>query len=171
MNEWEELVGDFKWMDSQFVQRDVSICFVTSRLRAVKEADTKGRAKLLQLSFEDFLEVLVRVATRKALPTDDEVRKAGYEDGSEHLFQLKLEPKAWSAFLVSHNVPWGAKPLQPLHRALDHLIASMFRAVSKGKSSVSFKGKLSEAQVRAFQAQVKAFQASARAEREPAIVA
>ena len=48
-------------------------CFVFSRLRCVDEESERGKRKVLQLSFEDFLEALVRLATLKPLPTRAEL--------------------------------------------------------------------------------------------------
>ena len=74
MDEWMSLLHDFDLLDTQLTERDATRCFVYARLRAIKESTTKGRAKLLQLSFEDSLEAIVRLATFKALPTDADVR-------------------------------------------------------------------------------------------------
>lgn len=73
-DEWSTLLNDFDLLDTQLTERDANRCFIYSRLRVIKESTTKGRAKLLQLSLEDFYECLVRLATMKALPTDADVR-------------------------------------------------------------------------------------------------
>ena len=86
--------------------------------------------QVLQLSFEDFLEALVRAACRKALPTAEHVREAGCADGGELLLRIRESPTQWSAFLDSHSVEWGAEPLQPTHLAVGHLLAWMIRTIS-----------------------------------------
>ena len=48
-----------------FQQREGVLCFVFSRLRVVDEESERGKRRLNSLSFEDFLEAVVRVATMK----------------------------------------------------------------------------------------------------------
>ena len=47
---------DLRLADRALTQRFVTLIFVWSRMRVVDEASAKERARLLQLSFEDFLE-------------------------------------------------------------------------------------------------------------------
>ena len=58
-DEWQELVDHLGLVDSQFAERQAGLCFILSRMRTTLESTTQGRAKVLQLSFEDFLEALV----------------------------------------------------------------------------------------------------------------
>ena len=51
--------------DQAFQQREGVLCFVFSRLRVVDEESERGKRRLNSLSFEDFLEAVVRVATMK----------------------------------------------------------------------------------------------------------
>jgi len=130
-DEWQEMLDRLGWIDSQFGERDCSLCFILSRMRTVRESALNGRAKVLQLSFEDFLEALVRVAVRKALPTDEEVRQSGLSDGGELILSLQIEPALWSAFLASHDAPLNQTPPQPAHRAIAHLLSLMMRQVGR----------------------------------------
>ena len=59
-DEWQKMMAELQLIDGQFADRDATWCFVSSRLRVRNESTTRGRAKLLQLSFEDFLEVWIR---------------------------------------------------------------------------------------------------------------
>lgn len=61
------------------------LCFVFSRWRIVDEESERGKPKLSTLSFEDFLEALVRVATMKALPTYAELALLGARDAGTFL--------------------------------------------------------------------------------------
>ena len=79
-DEWMSLLKDLRFFDDAFQQREGTLCFVFSRLRCVDEESERGRRKLLQLSFEDFLEALVRLATVKALPTMQELQHTGHHD-------------------------------------------------------------------------------------------
>lgn len=132
INEWNELMADLELVTAIFTERDARMCFVWSRMRVVKESEAKSRKKLLQLGMEDFLEAIVRVATMKALPTDKDVEASGCADGGEFLLSLELgDPDEFDDFLQKNNPRnhrWRGKPLQPVHRAVDHLIAMIVRA-------------------------------------------
>ena len=144
MDEWLELLEDLGWLDAQFGERLASLCFVLSRLRVCVEAELKGRTKLLQLSYEDWLEALVRVAASKALPTDNECENANVADGGE--FMIRLQSQGYSAFFSRVDLTlcssfrlmldedagplWGGLARQPAHRALEHLLTWMVRQMS-----------------------------------------
>ena len=72
--EYFNFVHHFDLLDATFTRREAAVCFVRSRMAVVNEL--KSRTKLMQLSFVDFLEVLVRIAGAKALPTDDLLHSA-----------------------------------------------------------------------------------------------
>ena len=62
LDEWQDLMADLGWVDGQFGERLVAWTFAFSRMRVIAEASAFGRARVLQLSYEDFLEALTRVA-------------------------------------------------------------------------------------------------------------
>jgi hypothetical protein len=144
MDEWFELLEDLGWLDAQFGERLAGLCFVFSRLRVCVEAELKGRIKMLQLSYEDWLEALVRVAASKALPTDAECENANVVDGGE--FMIMLQTQGYSAFFSRVDLTlcssfrlmmdedagplWGGLARQPAHRALEHLLTWMVRQMS-----------------------------------------
>lgn len=130
IEEYRDLMLDLGFIDSQFAERDATWCFVMSRMRTVSEAELKGRIKLLQLQFEDFLEALVRIASLKALPTDEEVRREGCVDAGHLILSFEaLPPQRLIDFLESHDVPRG-QPLQPIHRAVEQLVTLICRTIS-----------------------------------------
>ena len=67
--EWMRMLKDLHFLDEAFQQREGTLCFVFSRMRCVDEESERGKKKIKHLSFEDFLEAMVRVSTMKALPT------------------------------------------------------------------------------------------------------
>ena len=130
INEWRELLDDLEFIDRQFNEREARMCFVWSRMRVIREGDPKSRKKLLQLSFEDFLEAIVRVATMKALPTDKDIKQAGCHDAGEFYLRMIVEcPNRVAPFIESRE-PSFEMPLQRTHRAVDHLIAIMVRMLT-----------------------------------------
>lgn len=109
-----------KIYDEDFTGKDATLCFIWSRMLAVDETDV---AKQTQLSFEDFLEALARVAGLKVWPTDDEVAAYGYGNSGTHLLRLESEsPVAFAAMMRYRDPQWGAAPVrQSLARCVDHL--------------------------------------------------
>ena len=83
--------------------------------------------ELLQLSREGgmgFCEALVRVSVLKALPTAEEISRAGFETAYEHLEYLERRSKEkYARFLEENAVPWGAAPSQPVERCVRGLIS------------------------------------------------
>ena len=65
----------------------------------INEQTRKGRSKLIQLTYEDFLEVIVRWAYRKALPTDEELNKYECKHAGEFLASLDAVPGKLTALI------------------------------------------------------------------------
>ena len=63
-------------------------------------------AQLMHLTFEDFLEMLVRLASAKAMPTDEELQQAGARDGGAFLLEFRQSPADLDAWLA-HATPPG----------------------------------------------------------------
>ena len=149
--EWQELIGGLGWTDGQFTEREAGLCFILARMRVAVEKTTPGRAKLLQLSFEDFLEALVRVAVTKALPTDDECKAAVAADGGELMMRLHAgEQSVLVAFVDAHDVAWGVRQVQRPDRAVHHLVTWMLRRIDGKPSGPTSDLKLTAQEVKIF---------------------
>ena len=85
--------------------------------------------KLENLCFEDFLDALTRVATMKALPTDEELEDEGAPDAGEFLLELRKLPDQKKSWLVDHARRWDEALNQPIERAVHHLIMLIVRTV------------------------------------------
>lgn len=127
IDEWHQIVLDCNLIDTQFGLDDATGSFIWSRMRAIVESADASRAKIIQLSFEDFLEALVRVAAAKAMPTDSDLEEAGAADSGQYLLDLERDPGRREKFLVSRDVHWSLPPLQPHWRAVDHLLNYLAR--------------------------------------------
>ena len=132
-DEWTAIVADLGLVDTQFTLLESVACFAWCRMRVVDESSDASRPKLVQLSFEDFLEALVRVATAKAMPTDADLEAAQYSDAGRYLLALRDDPARHDAFLLSRNAHWTLPPLQPPWRQLEHLLSLVARLL-KGTS-------------------------------------
>ena len=67
-SEWAKLLKDLNMYDAVFTPREGTLAFIWSRMKVIEEQSKASRRKLLHLSFEDFLEAIVRLSTMKALP-------------------------------------------------------------------------------------------------------
>lgn len=152
--EYRDFLLDCGVIDAQFVEREANWSFVSARMRVIKEATERGRAKLLQLGFEDFLESLVRIASVKAMPFLEDAETAGCVDAGEYLVKLHLEGGVpLKSFLSTHAVPLGAPLPQPIHLAVNALVTFLLRTImvtSGGKSVDAPEVKISAADCKAF---------------------
>ena len=134
VDEWREMIVDLGFLDECFTQREVTLCFVWARLRSHDEQSEKGWRKTTNLSFEDFLEAFVRVATMKSLPTDEMIEAAGAADAGEFLLSMQDDdPAEHHAFVAANQRQWddgvNGKLGQPVARCVDHLCMLMVRTV------------------------------------------
>jgi hypothetical protein len=137
--EWQRLTRDLRLLDESFTPRLATLCFTWSKMRVIDESSLKGRAKLLHLSFEDFLEALVRMACMKGLPFDEEIAESECVDAGEFILELMCYPKLYEAFCRERASGWDEEPLQPVARCLEHLIQVIVRTVegsTKGKDNM-----------------------------------
>ena len=73
-------------------------------ISAMDESSVKGRANTLQLYFEDFLEVIVRLAHMMALPTAEELTQTGLPHAGQFLDALKEAPDEEQQFKLSRTL-------------------------------------------------------------------
>ena len=113
---------------------EAMLYFVFSRMRVIDELDVQSRAKMVNISFEDFLEVLIRIAARKVWPDDDETRaeceargeSCDAEDIRWHSAEVifKLQHTATTAlndFVERHREP-TAPPQPAIWERMENLI-------------------------------------------------
>ena len=149
--EWTRLTKDLRLVSPQFTSRHATLCFVWSRMRVVDEAKASSRARMVHLTFEDFLEALVRVACMKSFPTDRQIEQAGCADAGHFLLQLQCYPSLHAEFVAEHAQHWYSEPRQPACRCVDHLIALIIRTV-EGSTEGSNNLILTRGEAKAFMA-------------------
>ena len=137
--EWKNFILDLELYDAvDFTAREASLTFAWSRLREIDERPTKAKSRMMQLSFEEFLEGLVRIASFKVIPLDEEVDEAGCEDAGELMAHLLDQPKAErDARLHAQLCDWDEPLLQPIFHLLEGLIQYLVRTVSGGEKKVT----------------------------------
>jgi hypothetical protein len=133
-------------------ERDCNLCFVWARMAVAATPGPKDDA----LPFEGFLEALCRLASIKALPTDEEISAAGCEDAGKYvmlMYQDEDTKAEYETMLRERTVGWGGKPSQPLDRCVAHTLsiivhsmeATLYKGTSKRVAAVD--GELTDKEV------------------------
>jgi len=112
--EYMEMVNRFELIDPFVTQREIRLAFVWCRMVVEDEKWIKGRQKVVQLHFEDFLELIVRLAHMTALPTEDELADACMAHAGEFLDALEAQPEAEQDFKRLHTCEPGEPVDQPI---------------------------------------------------------
>ena len=141
-DEWMNFVLDMDLYDAiDFSAREASCAWSWSRLREIDERPVKAKIRYTQLCFEEFLEALVRLATFKVIPLDDEVDVAGCADAGELMLQWRDMPKTErDETLMQSVVDWDDHLNQPLFHLLEGLILYLVYIVA-GKGATKITGK------------------------------
>lgn len=104
--------------------------FSLAQIRSSHDHSHTQEMRLRQLSFEDFLEAIVRLAYVCALPTLDEVHETGAADGGDFLLALATGAEGtFRQFIARRTGSWLEQPRQRIHRCLSMLMALVARLV------------------------------------------
>ena len=121
-----------------------------------------GHAQECNLSFEGFLEALVRLACIVPLPTDGEIAASGCSDAARFMAYMRSsDGKAYAAMLHERAsaARFGELPsTQPIERCLQHLLVLLMRLVEGTVEAIAAGGgdvqpqplELTEGGIRAF---------------------
>ena len=124
---WRDALRAFNFLGMDISERDCTLCFVWSRMASSSPSVADDR-----LPFESFLEALCRLASIKALPTDEEMAAKGCEDAGKYV-QLMLSEedtrKEYEDMLRARRIGWGGKPTLPLETCVRHTISIISRAI------------------------------------------
>ena len=123
VEEWSALIRDIG-MTKELTVRTVFVIFSHSRMATIDETSRKSQlGTLMQLSFEGFLEAIVRVAFIKALPTDKEMRRHGFEYPGEFFGALlEVGPAAYQAWLDAAHRKQRKGQGDPIWRRVDMFV-------------------------------------------------
>lgn len=137
--EWMDFCTAVGLIDHEFTPREALLAFTWSRMRVIDEREKLSRLRLESLGLEDFFEALARVATMKALPTDDELVLCYVEgespfdetpDAGEWLLWMRRQhAKAYKAWVSANGRRWDQPPREDYHRQLTHLIELVVRTI------------------------------------------
>ncbi len=129
------LINDLHMLDECLTRRYVIFAFVNSRMHVVEEDKPQSRRKIANISFEDFLEFIVRLAVMKALPTDEEIKRSGRMDAGDFILELKQDPVKYSEFVRTRGRKIDEAPLQRVERCVEHLLSLIVRTVERATST------------------------------------
>jgi hypothetical protein len=135
ISEYNLLIDSLDMIDQWLTARDVEQAFAFCRMLVIDETSVKGRARLLQLRFEDFLEVVVRIAFMKVLPTDAELEASGCQHAGDFLAKLSERPEAEKKFHEERLRPLDEPPSQPMAHQVRHFVNWMIYHVRGGVDS------------------------------------
>ena len=120
--EFNEFIQRIDVIDNNITQREVRLAFLWSRMLVVDENTLKGRTHVLQLRFEDFLEMVVRLAYMMAMPTEEDLEAAGVVHAGEYLQWLSGYPEEEKQFKRARCRAIGEPLDQPLEEKLRHFL-------------------------------------------------
>ena len=104
--------------------------FMWSRIRTAKDHSQASLTCLRNMFFEDFMEGIVRLSMRVALPIDEEIQELGVDDAGEYLLSLaEQSPSLYRSFLRDRKGNWFGPPKQPIWRCADHLLNYITRLI------------------------------------------
>jgi len=144
VNEWLGFLYAAELVGSDVSDREAAMCFAWSRMTIVDGSTQRGMEKESNLSFEDFLEALSRLAVLKALPTLDELTAAGFtrlEDVYAYLAQVDLA--TWN-MMVARSPGWGEPPFQPVLDSIQMTISLIEGVIEGDWSDGKVEGELSK---------------------------
>ena len=152
--EWLEMLVHLDLFDRDFTPREATLAFQWARMRVVDEI--KGRSRMMNICFIDFLEALLRVALEKKLPTPDMLRKLNpsRRTAGEYFLELRRMPEdEYDDFLDRHTQSTimsadkvGMRP----HMALEALLSIVTAQVRGFASQAASSPNLTAGEVRAF---------------------
>ena len=104
--------------------RQAKLVFMWSRIRTAVDLTSTSEVKLRHLSFQDFLEALVRLAMQVPLPTDDEIGAMGASDAGEFMMELRAKKEELRSFAQARKRTWNQEPAQHVSRCERHELNS-----------------------------------------------
>jgi len=131
--EWVALVRDLGML-KELTMRKVIIAFSLSRMVTIDESARKNQiGTLTQISFEGFLEAIVRLTLLKAMPTDKEMRRHGFEYPGEFFGSLmEMGPAVYQSWLTKARLKQQRGLTDPIWRRLDMFVLLIICIVQFG---------------------------------------
>ena len=131
IREWMALIDHLGFFDStQLSFYEAKQIFSWARIRSLKDNSQASLVRLRNLTFEDFMEAMVRLSMVVALPTDNDLSALGVADAGEYLLSLAAEsPALYRSFLSERKGNWFGPPRQHIWCCVDHLLTYCSRLI------------------------------------------
>lgn len=135
--EWSALLVHLNFVRHEMISvREARHIFMWSRLRQLEDSNEASQSNLRNLSFEDFLEALIRLATLLPLPSDKEINELNATDAGDYLVSMfRVKPDLFREFVAANKQHWQEEPKQPTPRCVDHLMAYLSRVLEESGMS------------------------------------
>ena len=130
VNDWRGFCRGSDLFAPDCSERDVMLAFSWSRMAVANEQTERGHFKEICLPFEGFMEALCRLAALKMLPTEQEMKDAGYTDAGSFFFNMrKTDEEGYKRLLLERAPGWGAEPEQPMNVCITRLFEIIVFAI------------------------------------------
>ena len=137
--EWGKLVQDLGFTE-EIGERSVVECFIRARMLVVGELTEATRGQQNTLTFEDYLEALVRLALVKVIPSDVEISAANHRLAGEYLAALGPSGyRDWYARETQKSLAERQRSV-PSHRRLKRLIEFIIYTIEHAIEAKGAKG-------------------------------
>lgn len=128
--QWMALMRDIGFTKECGV-RQLYLVFAQSRMATIKESNLRGQIN--NLTYESFLEAIVRLAVLKALPTDKELKKNAFQYPGEYVGAILSRGLAvYEAWVVANRRAQLAGRSDPIFRRVDVLILLIISVMQYG---------------------------------------
>ena len=128
MEEWFFLLKCCDLFDEDFTQREGKLAFAWSQMAVADEV--RRRLQFKCITFEDFLEALARVCDMKALPTDDDILKAGVKTTGQ-FFKKMTELGLLDDFCRENPCHWNEKKTRRMGELLPKFFDLIFTKLDR----------------------------------------
>ncbi|KOO23697.1 flagellar associated protein [Chrysochromulina tobinii] len=130
VNDWRGFCRGSDLFAPDCSERDVMLAFSWSRMAVANEQTERGHFKEICLPFEGFMEALCRLAALKMLPTEQEMKDAGYTDAGSFFYNMrKTDEEGYKRLLLERAPGWGAEPEQPMNVCITRLFEIIVFAI------------------------------------------
>ena len=131
--EWNALMSDVGFI-KELTYRRVFVTFAQARMLTIEEGSKRSQVgQLHQLTYEGFLEAIIRLSVIKAIPTDKEMKRAGFQYPGEFIGALLDQGLTaynnWRDMSLKVQVAGGG---DPIWRKVDMLILLIVSIVQYG---------------------------------------
>ena len=131
IGEWSELFNNCGLVELGFLKQPVLMqAFSISRIRSAKDHSHASEMRVRHLTFEDFMEALLRLANIIALPTNEEIEETQAADHGDFLMALLADAQAtFRQFVARRTGDLLGFPRQRIDKCLSGLLSLMCRMI------------------------------------------